>query len=124
MSLRTLALAASAVFVLAVPAWAHHSHANYLTEEPFRSLAGTIKEIQWINPHTWIYLEVKNDKGEVDVWALEGTSVTVLARRGWNRNNIKAGDKISVRCYPLRDGSNGCLLGFVKPEGGEEKTFD
>lgn len=120
---RAFILAFVAAASLALPAWAHHSHGNYQTSG-YLTLKGTIKEIHWINPHTWIYLEVKNDKGEADIWALEGASVTQLRRRGWTAESIKVGDNISVRCHQLRDGSNGCLLGYVSVAGQEEKIFD
>jgi len=85
---------------------------------------GTVTEIHWINPHSWIYLEVTNEDGESSVWALEGASVGELRRRGWAEESIEPGDRITARCHQLRDRSNGCLLGYVTPEGGEEKLFD
>jgi hypothetical protein len=109
--------------VFALPLYAHHSHGNYLMTE-YTILKGTIKEIHWLNPHSWIYMEVKDDKGEVAVWALEGASVAQLRRRGWTADSLKVGDTISVRCHQLRDKSNGCLLGFITPPGGTEKIFD
>jgi hypothetical protein len=123
MQFRFLTLAAIAAVSLAVPALAHHSHSNYQTKE-FTHLEGKVTEVRWMNPHTWIYLEVKDDKGEPQVWALEGGSPTALIRGEWKRDDVKVGDTIKVRCYPLRDGSNGCLLGFVTPKGGVEKEFD
>jgi hypothetical protein len=90
----------------------------------YTTIKGTIKEVHWMNPHTWIYLEVKGPTGEVDVWALEGASIVQLERRGWKRDMVKVGTNISVRCHQLRDGSTGCLLGFITPEGGVEKMFD
>ncbi len=122
MKFKSLCLAAIAAVCLAVTGWAHHSASNYTRE--FTHLEGTVKEIRWINPHAWIYLEVMDDKGQPTVWPLQGASPASLARAGWKRDDIKVGDTIKVRCYRLRDGSNGCLLGFVKPEGGVEKEFD
>ena len=123
MQFRSLSLAVIGAVALALPAWAHHSHANYQTRE-FTHLEGTVKTIRWINPHSWIYLEVMDDKGQPTVWAIEGGSPNALARGGWKRDDVKVGDTIKVRCHQLRDGSNGCLLGFVTPEGGVEKEFD
>ncbi len=123
MQFRSLSLAAIAAVALALPAWAHHSHANYQTRE-FTHLEGTVKVLRWINPHSWIYLEVRDDKGQPTVWLLEGGSPRALTRGGWKRDDVKVGDTIQVRCHQLRDGSNGCLLGFVTPEGGVEKEFD
>ncbi len=123
MQFRFLSLAAIVAVALALPAWAHHSHANYQTRE-FTHMEGTVKIIRWINPHSWIYLEVMDDKGQPTVWAIEGGSPGALARGGWKRDDVKVGDTIKVRCHQLRDGSKGCLLGFLTPEGGVEKEFD
>jgi len=110
------------VVSLTLPVWAHHSHGNYDMTK-YTVLKGTIKEVHWINPHSWVYLDVA-EKGETVTWALEGASVVQLQRRGWNKEKIKAGDKISVRCHPLKDGSNACLLGYVTTADGIETIFD
>jgi hypothetical protein len=111
------------VLVASVPVWTHHSHGNY-NMTAFTNLKGVVKEVHWLNPHSWVYLEVKDAKGEASVWALEGASVVQLERRGWTKEMLKVGSTIGVRCHQLRDGSNGCLLGFITPEGGVEKIFD
>lgn len=120
---RGVILATIAAAAAAWPAWAHHSHGNYKMQE-FTTLKGTVKEMHWLTPHSWIYLEVKNVKGEAVLWALEGASVGELRRRGWTADSIKVGDTIGVRCHVLQDGSSGCLLGYVTVAGGEEKLFD
>ena len=119
--LRYAALGAAAAWLL--PAWGHHSHGNYIMTE-YTHLEGTVKELHWMNPHTWIYLEVAGEDGETAIWALEGGSPGALTRRGWAPDSVEAGDHISVRCHQLRDRSNGCLLGFVTPPGGDEKEWD
>lgn len=116
-----LAVVGALFFVL--PASAHHSHANYDTKT-FKQLEGTIKEVHWVNPHAWIYLEVRDDKGEPTIWVLEGGGPAALVRAGWKREDVKAGETIKVRCHPLRDGSSGCLLGFVTLKTGIEREFD
>jgi len=125
MRFTSVALAAAAAVLLSIPAWAHHSHANYNTGE-FTIVSGTITEVVWTNPHVWIYLDVVNAQGRPQKWAMEGGSVTSLMRGGWQRNSIKPGDKISVRCNRLRDGSEGCLLGYVTNINGTamDKEFD
>ena len=125
MRFTSIALAAAAAALFSIPAWAHHSHTNYNTNE-FINLSGTITEVAWTNPHVWVYMEVPNAKGGPQKWALEGGSVTSLMRGGWQRNSIKPGDKIGVRCNRLRDGSEGCLLGFVTNINGTamDKEFD
>jgi hypothetical protein len=108
-------LAAVAIAVTVLPAGAHHSHGNYKMQE-FTTLKGTVKEIHWLTPHSWIYLEVKDAKGELVLWALEGASVGELRRRGWATDSIKVGDTISVRCHVLQDGSPvACLVTSLLP---------
>ena len=117
----TAILAATAAWLL--PAWGHHSHGNYNMTE-YTHLEGTVRELHWMNPHTWIYLEVEGEDGEPVIWALEGGSPGALLRSGWERDSVEEGDHITVRCHQLRDRSNGCLLGFLTPPGGEEKEWD
>jgi hypothetical protein len=125
MRFKSTALAAAAAALLSIPAWAHHSHTNYNTDQ-FITLSGTITEVAWTNPHVWIYMEVANAQGRPQMWALEGGSPTSLMRGGWQRDSMKARDKVSVRCHRLRDGSDGCLLGFVTNINGTamDKEFD
>jgi hypothetical protein len=123
MRFKTLSVAALFVVLMTLPVLAHHSHGNYLMTE-YIQIEGTVTEIHWINPHSWIYMDVADEDGESAVWALEGANVASLRRRGWAEDSISAGDRISARCHQLRDGSNGCLLGYLTTEGGEEKLFD
>ena len=104
---------------LVVPTGAHHSHGNYeLTD--FIHLDGTVSEVHWINPHSWIFLEVADDNGdEPALWAMEATNPAGLTRNGIARNHVLPGDPIRVRCHRLKDGSDGCLLGFVTPLHGD-----
>ena len=124
MRLRSLTVAATAAIAVAIPAWAHHSHANYKTNE-FMNISGTITEVHWMNPHVWLYMEVANE-GRTSVWALEGGSIGALTRGGWTRDSMKPGDKVTVRCHHLKDSSDGCLLGFVTSINGAamDKEFD
>ena len=109
--------------VLSAPVVAHHSHGNYSLFD-YTHLQGEVKEVLWLNPHVWIHLEVVDESGEASMWALEGGSINALARRGWSQDDVEPGDIVSVRCHQLKDGSQGCLLGYLTPPGGEEKEFD
>lgn len=120
---KALRLVVASLALVAVPVLGHHSHGNYEMTE-YIQVEGTVTEIHWINPHSWIYLEIDGQDGEPELWAMEGASVVELRRRGWAEDSIEIGDRISARCHQLRDRSNGCLLGYVTPEGGEEKLFD
>ena len=123
MQFKSLSLAVIGAVALAFSAGAHHSHSNYDTSQ-FTNLEGTVKQARWMNPHTWLYLEVKDDKGQPTVRTVEGGSPQALTRDGWKKEDIQAGDIIKVRCHRLKDGSNGCLLGFITPKGGAEKEYD
>ena len=108
---------------VALPIWAHHSHGQY--EDTFMDLEGVVKEVHLVVPHSWIYLEVKDPKGgEPQVWALEATGRTQLEKIGVTRDYVKPGDTVKARCHHLRDGSNGCLLGFLKAQDGTVKDWD
>ena len=109
--------------ISAPPTWAHHSHGNYDRVE-YMHLEGTVRQIHWMNPHSWVYLEVPDEGGNTTIWALEGASVVTLRRNGWEADSIAVGDTLRVRCHPLKDGSRGCLLGFITPPNGLEKEFD
>src|SRR5262245_16398362 len=120
-----LGLALAMIFAVAVslPVWAHHSHGNYNTDT-FIDIEGVVKELHLVVPHSWVYLEVKDDKGEPQVWALEATGRTGLERIGVTREYVKPGDTVKARCHLLRDGTNGCLLGFLKAKDGTVKDWD
>lgn len=122
MSVRHTVLGSLGVAALALPATAHHSHGNY--QQYFVDLEGAVTEVQLINPHSWIYLDVIGANGETVSWALEATGTGGLARLGVVSGYVKPGDKIKVRCHPLRDGTEGCLLGFVQAADGSIKDWD
>ena len=110
------------LIVLTMPVWAHHSHGNYA--DMFMDVEGVVREVHYVVPHSWVYLEVKDPKGETQVWALEATGRPALERIGVTADYLKPGDSIKARCHRLRDGSNGCLLGFLKDRNGIVKDWD
>lgn len=95
---------------------AHHSFATFdQTKET--TLVGTIKEVQWTNPHIWVQVLVKNPAGEVVEWSVEGGSPNGLSRQGWKRTSLNAGDPVEMIIHPLKDGSNGGSLVRVSVNG-------
>ena len=118
MLVRSLGLAAVCALLLVGPALAHHSHGNYDTTK-WTTMEGKVTELHLLVPHSWLYVEVKDAKGEATVWAMEATGYGGLQRVGVKREDVKPGDSVKVRCHLLRDGSNGCLLGFVTPTHGD-----
>jgi hypothetical protein len=119
MQLKAFGLAAMCAMLLALPVRAHHSHGNYDLSK-WATMEGTVKQVVFIVPHSIVYLDVKNEKGEVVTWSLEATGPRGIFENGVKREDVKAGDTIKVRCHLLRDGSNGCLLGFVTPMHGDQ----
>jgi len=118
MRLGFFGLALVCVAAFAFPASAHHSHGNYAMDD-FTVMEGTITEVLRINPHSWVSLEVTDESGESRVWLLEATGPAGLERNGIKQEDVVAGDTVSVRCHKLRDGSPGCLLGFLTPMHGD-----
>ena len=125
MNIRTTLLAGLVLagFSAAVlPVSAHHSFSVFNTSET-KTITGTVKEIEWTNPHIWLWVNVPNDKCGVDVYAFEGMSPNFLERRGWTRTTLKAGDKITVDYNPLRDGKNGGMFRTGRMENGKTLTM-
>ena len=118
----TLGLMAICLTVVTLPASAHHSHGLY--QDAFVDIAGEVKEVHLLVPHSFIYVEVKSAKGEPEMWALEATSRSGLERSGITAGSLKVGDMVKARCHALRDGSSGCLLGFLKAKDGTVKDWD
>jgi uncharacterized protein DUF6152 len=115
-------LAAICTAAIVLPASAHHSHGNYV--DAFMDITGVVKEVHLVAPHSWVYLEVKDEKGEPQMWALEATGRAGLLRSGVTAEYLKPGDTVKARCHRLRDGTNGCLLGFLKAKDGSVKDWD
>ena len=111
------------VLGFAVPAAAHHSHAQYDTTA-YTHIEGIVAEVHWFNPHAWIYLSVTGEDGEPAIWALEATGPSGLLGNGITRDMIQVGDSVSARCHQLIDGSNGCLLGYLTGADGVERLWD
>jgi len=118
MQFKVMCLAAVCAVFLALPVLAHHSHTNYAISD-FTLLEGKVTEVHYLNPHSWVYVEVKDAKGEAKLWALEATGPGGLQRNGIKREDVTVGDTVKVRCHALRDGGNGCLLGFLTPTHGD-----
>ena len=115
---RSFVVAALCALACAFPAWAHHSHNNYDVSK-WTPLEGTVTEVHWLVPHSWIYIEIKNEKGEAVTWALEAANPNSIMENGVKKEDVRPGDRIKVRCHLLRDGNEGCLLGFVTPQHGD-----
>jgi hypothetical protein len=111
-------LAAVIAVSLARAASAHHSTAMFDMSKEV-TLTGTIKQFQWMNPHTWIVFEVPNAGGGVDEYGIEGMSPNYLARNGWSKHTLSAGDKVALTIHPLKDGRKGGFDVSVKLPSGQ-----
>lgn len=101
---RTVAGLVAVLWLGAVVAQAHHAFgAEFDANKPIR-LTGTVTKMDWVNPHAWIYIDVKDDKGKVTNWAIETGAPNALARRGWRRDSLKAGTVIIVDGFLAKNG--------------------
>ena len=88
------------------PIVAHHAFAAEFDADKPVTLTGTVTKIEWTNPHTWFYIDVKDQTGKVANWGLEMGSPNGLMRNGWTRNSMKIGHEVTVEASRARDGSN------------------
>jgi len=88
------------------PMWAHHAFAAEFDAEKPVKLKGTVTKMEWINPHAWIHVDVKDAEGKVTPWMIECGTPNTLFRRGLNKNSILPGAEIVVDGYQAKDGSN------------------
>lgn len=102
-----LALGAAALIVASVvPIYAHHAFGAEFDPNRPLVLKGPVVRVEWVNPHTWIHLEVTTDSGDKEVWMVEGGTPNSLLRRGLKRDTIKIGQIIVVDGYQAKDRSN------------------
>jgi Family of unknown function (DUF6152) len=101
--------ALSAVFALVaavMPASAHHAFASEYDVNRLVTVSGTVTAFKWTNPHAWLYVETKDQNGEVTSWGFEMGSPGGLSRRGWKKEELKEGDQVTLDGYAAKDGRN------------------
>jgi hypothetical protein len=106
MRTKLFAAVAGLALMAAAPVLAHHSFsAEFDSNKPFK-MSGTVTKVEWMNPHTFFYIDVKDEKtGKVTNWAMEMGSPNGLMRNGWTRNTMKIGDVVAVEGSLAKDGS-------------------
>src|SRR5215470_7196904 len=100
-----VALGAGIVVAAALPLAAHHSFSAEFDQNKQVTLEGKVVQMEWVNPHSWLQIDVTKADGTVERWKIEGGSPSVLLRLGWNRNSLPAGTKIKVVAFQAKDGS-------------------
>jgi Family of unknown function (DUF6152) len=99
---------------------AHHAYtAEFDTTKPIK-LTGVVSKLEWSNPHIWIYLDVKDDKGNVTNWGFSASPPGMLARRGITKNSLKQGDVLTISGHRAKDGSNNASGNIVTFADGRE----
>ena|ERR1700677_219874 len=106
MKLKMAPMAAGVVLASVAPALAHHSFAAEFDAHHAIRITGALSRLEWTNPHSYFYLDVKDDQGKITTWACEGGGPLVLSRRGFKKTDLKLGDTLIIDGYQAKDGSH------------------
>ena len=118
MKWRIAVIAVLAIAASSLPLEAHHSFSMFDHEKKI-TVSGTLKEFEWTNPHCWLHIAAPDPAtGKIVEWAFEMGSIGQIAQQGWKIDSVKAGDKVTVEAYPLKDGSHGGQYLAAKLEDG------
>jgi hypothetical protein len=115
---KVLLIGVSLLVAAALPVLAHHSFSAEFDAAKTITLKGTVTKVDWMNPHIWVYIDVKDDQGAVQKWQCEGGPPNSLTRNGWTRDALKSGDTVTIDGSLAKDGSKTCNARAVKlPDG-------
>ena len=115
---RTLLLGVCALVAAALPLAAHHSFAAEYDASKQVTLKGKVTQVEWINPHSWVHIDVAGEDGKVVNWSCETAPPNTLYRQGWRRNSIKEGDEVIIEGFLAKDASHTMTARTVQtPDG-------
>jgi hypothetical protein len=93
------------VMLVCLPAWGHHSFAAEYDAAKAVTIKGAVNHVDWVNPHSWVMVDVKDANGKVTTWRCETAPPNGLFRRGWTKNSLKEGEQVTVEGFMAKDGS-------------------
>ena len=118
MTAKHLLVGAGLVAAAALRVAAHHSFAAEFDINKPVKLTGSVTKLEWMNPHIWVYLDVKDDLGALQHWQCEGGAPNTLTRNGWNKDSLRYGDQVTIDGSLAKDGSKTCNIRLAKlPDG-------
>jgi hypothetical protein len=113
-TLRKIAILIVTLLAVSVPIFAHHGGAAYETDKSV-IVKGTVTEYIWSNPHVFVKVDVKDDKGNVAHWIVEAQNPVSMMQIGWSKNTFKVGDEVEIDAMPARNGNPVGFLGSSSP---------